>query len=135
VKVEFIDSGNFESEATQSYINPISDPAEFWEDLERIKYIKRLLNRFRQSGELKTTLIINHLIIMFNVFESEALVRMLFFKLEGYHEMLKPFLTFIRRSPSHISPYRKNQPVLYLTDIFDDLDIVEELRKISHNVK
>ena len=55
---------------------------EFNEDLNKIKYVKRLFNRFLETGELRTNLILNHLIVIYNVFENEAATRMLFFRVE-----------------------------------------------------
>lgn len=129
----FIGSDNFDSEAGRSYINPIIDVDEFWEDLGRIKYVKRLFNKFRQTGDLKTNLIINHLMIMYNVFEPHALTRMLFFKFEGYHSYLKPFLILLQRLPDQITPYTAPVPTLYTSDIIDNEFVVEELRKVLNN--
>ena len=59
--------------AAKHYYNPkCIDSEEFFEDLKKFKYVKRLLNRYRQSGELSERLIINHLIVIFNVFGYEA---------------------------------------------------------------
>ena len=73
---------------------------EFNEDLNKIKYVKRLFNRFLDTGELRTVLILNHLIVIYNVFENEAATRMLFFRVENkFHSILKPFLIFLDRLP------------------------------------
>lgn len=131
--IEFISADIFDHEAGRNYIQPIIDPEEFWEDVGRIKYIKRLFNKYRQTGELKTTLIINHLIVLFNVFDTQALLRMLFFKFEGYHEYLKPFLIMIKRLPVGVYPYTADRPHLYTSDILQDEGIVTELRKILYH--
>ena len=76
---------------------------EFHEDLNKIKYVKRLLNRFLETGELKTNLILNHLIVIYNVFENSAATRMLFFKVEKkFYSILKPFIIFIDRLQENI---------------------------------
>jgi len=76
---------------------------EFNEDLNKIKYVKRLFNRFLETGELRTNLILNHLIVIYNVFENEAATRMLFFRVEKkFHSILKPFLIFLNRLPEKI---------------------------------
>ena len=76
---------------------------EFNEDLNKIKYVKRLFNRFLETGELRTNLIMNHLIVIYNVFENEAATRMLFFRVEKkFHSILKPFLIFLNRLPEKI---------------------------------
>ena len=76
---------------------------EFNEDLNKIKYVKRLFNRFLETGELRTILILNHLIVIYNVFENEAATRMLFFIVENkFYSILKPFLIFLNRLPEKI---------------------------------
>ena len=73
---------------------------EFNEDLNRIKYIKKLFKRYIDSGELRERLILNHLIIFYNVFEREAATRMLFCKMEPeYWGVLKSFLMFLNLMP------------------------------------
>ncbi len=72
---------------------------DFEEDLKRFKYIKRLLKKYVVQGELKHHLILNHLIICFNVF-GEGTVPLLFFKIEKeYWSILKTFLVFLNRIP------------------------------------
>ena len=76
---------------------------EFNEDLNKIKYVKRLFNRFLDTGELRTILILNHLIVIYNVFENEAATRMLFFRVEKkFYSILKPFLIFLHRLPEKV---------------------------------
>lgn len=119
--------------AAMHYHNRVIDLVEFHDDLERIKYIKRLLNKYRKGGELKERLIINHLIILYNVFDSHALTKMLFFKLEGYHDCLKPFLVWLRRLPDEVQYYTSKRPTLSTAEIPMDDQIVETLRKLSRN--
>ena len=69
--------------AAQNYYNPkCIDSDEFLEDLKRFKYIKRLLNRYRDTGQLSERLILNHLVVIFNVFDIEAGLNILELKLE-----------------------------------------------------
>ena len=76
---------------------------EFNEDLNKIKYVKRLFNRFLETGELRTNLILNHLIVIYNVYENEAATRMLFFRVEKkFYSILKPFLIFLNRLPEKV---------------------------------
>ena len=76
---------------------------EFNEDLNKIKYVKRLFNRLLETGELRTNLILNHLIVIYNVFENEAATRMLFFRVEKkFYSILKPFLIFLNRLPEKV---------------------------------
>lgn len=73
---------------------------EFYEDLSRIKYIKRLLLRFKKGGDLKERLVLNHIIILQNIFGVEATVRILFFKLNPeIHSQLKSFLEYLNYLP------------------------------------
>tara|TARA_B100000795_G_scaffold205854_1_gene159360 strand:- start:274 stop:672 length:399 start_codon:yes stop_codon:yes gene_type:complete len=95
---------NYMMFAMKFYDNPqCTSVEEFHEDLNKIKYVKRLFNRFLDTGELRTILILNHLIVIYNVFENEAATRMLFFRVEKkFHSILKPFLIFLDRLPTVI---------------------------------
>ena len=76
---------------------------EFNEDLNKIKYVKRVFNRFLETGDLRVNLILNHLIVIYNVFENEAATRMLFFRVEKkFYSILKPFLIFLNRLPEKV---------------------------------
>ena len=87
--------------AAKHYYNPkCIDVDEFYEDLNRFKYIKRLVNRYLDSGSLSERLILNHLIVIFNSFGVEATLKMLEYKMsEEQWPVLKPFLIFLK----HIS--------------------------------
>ena len=87
--------------AMKMYTNPqCSDMEEFYEDLNRIKYIKRLLGRYESRGHLRERLLLNHIIILNNVFGSEACCRILFFKIENkYHSHLKALLSYLQYLP------------------------------------
>ena len=84
--------------AAKHYYNPMfSDVDEFYEDLKRFKYIKRLVNRYLDNGELTERLILNHLIVVFNAFGTEATLNILQLKLEDKHwPVIKPFLIFLK---------------------------------------
>ena len=84
--------------AAKHYYNPqFSDIEEFYEDLKRFKYIKRLVNRYLETNELADRLILNHLIVVFNVFGVEAGLNILELKLEDKHwPVVKPFLIFLQ---------------------------------------
>lgn len=83
--------------AAKHYYNPkFIDAEEFEEDLKRFKYIKRLLNRYLESGKLSERLILNHLIVVFNVFGIEAGLNILDLKLNEKHwPLINPFLNFL----------------------------------------
>lgn len=107
--------------ASRNYYNPtFSDIEEFHEDLKRFKYIKRLVNRYIKSGVLSERLILNHLIVLFNVFGADAALNMLKVQLDEEHwPTIKPFLVFLK--------YITNEQ---LTGIEMDKKVIEELRKI-----
>ena len=90
--------------AASNYLNPKSITIdEFYEDLNHIKYIKRLINRYINHNELKINLILNHLILLYNVFDTSAMTQMLFYKLDDLHyPILKPFLIQLNYLPSHV---------------------------------
>ena len=99
-----LNESNYNMFAMKFYINPqCTTIEEFNDDLNKIKYVKRLFNRFLETGELRTNLILNHLIVIYNVFENEAATRMLFFRVEQrFYSILKPFLIFLSRLPETI---------------------------------
>ena len=93
---ETLDDSNFLLFAAKSYDNEnCMDQLEFEEDLNRIKYIKRLFSKYRDGKELRERLILNHIIILYNVFEHRACTRMLCFRLYEYLNYLKPFLVYL----------------------------------------
>ena len=89
--------------AMKHYDNPSCvDEAEFLDDLKRFRYLKRLFRKYDTSGELKLRLIINHIIILSNVFGVDATTTLLFFKIEGNHwPLLKTFLIYLHFMPEN----------------------------------
>jgi hypothetical protein len=123
---EYLDDENFILFAAKYYDNPqCYDSEEFYDDLKRFKYLKRLFGKYEESGELRERLILNHLIVLYNVFGDIA-TKMLFYKLEGYYSYLVPFLVLLHRLPERVNVGR----TIYTSDIALDLHIVEVLRKI-----
>ena len=92
---------NFELFAAQNYNNPeCIDIEEFKEDLARFKYLKRLLRRYELNDELQVRLILNHVIVIYNVFGIEAANKMIWYKIEPEHwTYIKPFLVFLNYLP------------------------------------
>ena len=86
--------------AIQNYNNPSSVTySDFEEDLKRFKYLKRLLRRYETTGELKAHLILNHVIVLYNVF-GDAATPLLFYKVEAtYWSVIKAFMLFLNRLP------------------------------------
>lgn len=107
--------------AAKHYYNPkFIDAEEFEEDLKRFKYVKRLLNRYIETGRLSERLILNHLIVVFNVFGMEAGLNILKLKLNNQHwPLIKPFLIFLKAIEN-----------TDMTDVPMDPDVVNALRRI-----
>lgn len=113
--------------AAQTYENPqCADISEFEEDLKRFQYLRKLFGRYRQDDDLKERLILNHLIIIYNVFGPEA-TNMLFMRLHEYHEYLKPFVEYLNFMPDIIC---YEDVVLHKSNIISDLTISERLKGI-----
>lgn len=126
-----LDEFNFLLYAAKHYDNPqCHDTVEFYDDLKRFKYIKRLLNRYIDEGDLKERLILNHIIILNNVFGPTATVRMLFLKCKGMESYLKSFLVFLNLLPEKIEHIGVENRTINTKDIKLDEKILEELRKI-----
>ena len=109
--------------AIKHYENPCSATQEdFYEDLKRFKYIKRLLKKYKRTGILKSHLLINHFIILYNVF-GEATVPLLFYKIEKeYWSLIKTFLIFLNRIPD------------YPKSGLDDIPIHEDCNRILNTI-
>lgn len=96
-----INDVNFLLYAAKHYDSPFPDTLEFYEDLKRIVYIKRLFNIYVEKKDLKERLVLNHLIILYNVFGYHV-TPMLFLKLQGHESILKTFLTFLSKMPDTV---------------------------------
>ena len=98
-----LNDANLLNYAMKHYDNPeCKSIEEFQEDLTRTKYIKRLFRKYKTSGELKERLILNHIIIFYNVFGIEAATNILFFKIEEeFWSLLKTFLVFLDMFPEN----------------------------------
>lgn len=89
--------------AAAAYTNPnCTSTDEFIEDVSRLKYIKKLLYSFKNKGILRERLILNHVVIMYNVFDSRACTKMLLYKLEEYLAEVIPFLDYLGYMPDMI---------------------------------
>ena len=126
-----LNDDNFLMFAMREYINvQCIDIEEFYDDLKKIKYIKRLFNIYLNAGQLKERLILNHLIIFYNVFPVQAGTRILFYKIEkDFWPMLKTFLIFLDRMPDTIDSIRGE--VILASDIQLDDGIISRLRSIK----
>jgi hypothetical protein len=129
--IDKLDEFNFLLFAARHYDNPqCYDTVEFYDDLKRIKYIKRLLNRYVEEGDLKERLILNHITILCNVFGPQATVKMLFLKCKGMESQLKSFLVFLNLLPETIQNIGVENRTINTKDIVVDERILNELRKI-----
>ena len=122
---------NFLLYAMKYYDNPqCVEVEEFNDDLKKIKYIKRLFNQYALEGVLKERLLLNHIIVFYNVFSVEAATRILFYKLEDqFWPMLKTFLFYLNFLPNKIESI--NGKTILTTDIPMDQGIVDSLRKFD----
>ena len=115
--------------AAKCYDKPNCIDSEFDEDYKRIRYIKRLLHRYRISGTLKERLILNHIIVAQNVFGIEASTRMMFCKIDPKdYAALKTFLSYTSAMPTVV--YGINGRDIVAKDIPLDARIVEVLERI-----
>lgn len=127
--MEILNDANFLLYAAKHYDNPSCyDTTEFYEDLNKFKYLKRLFSRYDETNELRERLILNHIIVIYNLFGVEASTKMLFFKLKGYHHYLKPFLVFLNYCPEIL--YGVGENIIHVNDILMDPEIIKALRKI-----
>ncbi len=127
--IENLYDDNFLIFAMKAYDKPNCIMSEFEEDLKRIKYIKRLIRRYKITGELKERLILNHLIILTNVFGVESSVKMLFYKLDREdYDILKTFLLFLNFMPQMIRGIKGIN--INSSDISVDIFVAKRLRSI-----
>ena len=131
MKFDDLNDDNFLMFAMKEYNNvQCIDIEEFYDDLKKIKYIKRLFNIYKNNGQLKERLILNHLIVFYNVFPVHAGTRILFYKIEkAFWPMLKTFLVFLDRMPETIDSIRGE--IIRASDIQLDDGVVTRLRTIK----
>jgi hypothetical protein len=123
MRFDELNESNYLLFAIKFYNNPQAVTREdFEDDLKRIKYVKRLLKRYKNTGVLKVHLILNHLTVLFNVFDDAA-VPLLFYNLEkDLWPAIKSFLLFLNRIPEY--------PRTHINDIEEDKTCVELLQVI-----
>ena len=98
-----LNASNFNLYAAQNYTNPrVLNVEEFYEDLYRFKYLKKLFSRYENDKGLHERLILNHLIVLYNVFGIEAGNRMIWYKINEEHwHYIKPFLVYLHYLPEN----------------------------------
>lgn len=124
----YLTEENFVLCAAKWYQNPSCESAEeFYDDLNRFKYIKRLLTRYEETGELKARLVLNHLIVLYNLFGPQC-TRMIFLKFGDRLEYLKPFLEFLNFLPENVQRVGQYERI-YTRDIPSHPEIERLLRQ------
>lgn len=123
---EKLNESNFLVYAMHHYDNPqCHSLEEFEEDLKKILYLKKLLSRYKNNGELRERLILNHIIVLYNIF-GEAATNMLFYKIEKSNwDVLTTFLVYLERMPETIPQYG-----IHLSQITLDERVIATLRNI-----
>ena len=119
---------NFLLYAMKEYDNPqCVQVEEFYDDLKKVKYIKRLFNQYLNEGVLKERLLLNHIIVFYNVFPVRSATRMLFLKIEEkFWPILKTFLVYLSYMSDIIDPI--NGRAILSDDIQLDQGVVNRLR-------
>jgi hypothetical protein len=120
---------NFMMYAMKSYTSPHCVMSEFEGDIKRTKYLKRLFRRYKITKSLKERLILNHIILLNNVFGPEPTARILFYRIdERDYDILKTFLVYLNLLPTVVYGIKGKN---IKTDVISvDMDIAEILRKI-----
>jgi hypothetical protein len=128
---DLISDDNFLLFCAQHYENAdCHTEDEFFDDINRVKYIKKLITRYKKTGELKERLILNHVIILQNVFGAVNTCKILYQTNESDFEYIKPFLIYLDYLPDRLYGINKKESIIYTDDIPMNKDIVEALRKI-----
>lgn len=124
-----LNEDNFMMYAMKCYTSPHCIMSEFEVDIKRTKYLKRLFRRYKVTKSLKERLILNHIILLNNVFGPEATARILFYRIdERDYDILKTFLDYLRIMPDYV--YGINGKTISSSDLPLDNNIAEILLKI-----
>lgn len=125
-----LNSDNVMLYAMKVYDKPNCIMSEFKEDMKRFNYLKRLFFRHRKTGEVKERLILNHLVVLCNVFGPEAATRLLFYKIakEDYPS-LKTYLMFLSCMPERVRGIKGKD--IISSEISVDMSVAEVLRTIK----
>jgi len=116
--------------AAKAYDRPDCIMSEFKEDMKRFNYLKRLFQRYRKVGELRERLVINHLVVIYNVFGIEVATRLLFYKLsKDDYSALKTYLLFLNYMPTIVHGIKGQD--IQSSEIAVDMKIAEVLRTIK----
>jgi hypothetical protein len=127
---ENLSNDNVTMYAMKAYDRPNCLMSEFKEDMKRFNYLKRLFRRYRKIGEIRQGLVLNHLVVLYNVFGIEATTRLLFFKMskEDY-SIVKTYLVFLSCMPEKVFGIKGED--ITSSDIQLDMSVANELRQIK----
>ena len=124
-----LNEDNFMLYAMKCYTSPHCIMSEFEGDIKRTKYLKRLFRRYKITKSLKERLILNHIILLNNVFGSEHTARILFYKTdERDYDILKTFLSYLNIAPNVV--YGINGKNINIAEIPLDINVAEILTRI-----
>jgi len=125
-----LNNENFLLYAIKAYDKPNCIMSEFEEDIKRFDYLKRLIYRYKEYNDLQERLMINHIIILSNVFGPDCVVRMLFYRLdENSYPIIKTILVFLNIMPDVIRGVKGKH--IYSSDIPLDNNLVQILRNVK----
>ena len=129
---EILNDDNIMLYCAKNYENPhCTGIDDFNDDLNHIKYLKRLFNRYQKGDVLKINLIFNHLILLYNVFDSQAITRVLFHRINEEHwSILKPFLIALNYLPETILGISEKHKIINTDNIPLDQSVVKEVRTV-----
>ena len=122
-----LNNDNIMMYAVKAYDKPNCIMSEFKEDMKRFNYLKRLFKRYRKYNELREQLVLNHLVVIYNVFGPEVASRILFFKMaKDYYSALKTYLIFLSCMPERVIGIKGHD--IISSEIPVDMTIAEVLR-------
>lgn len=123
MRFDELNESNYIMFAIKHYENPQAVTQEdFYDDMKRFKWIKRLLNKYRNTGEMNVHLLLNHFIILYNIF-GDATTPLLFYRIDSeLWNILKTFIVYLGRLPEY--------PVSYIHKIPVDCDCMEILENL-----
>ena len=116
--------------AMKAYDKPNCIMSEFKEDMKRFNYLKRLFKRYRKLGELREQLVLNHLVVLYNVFGPEVATKLLFFQMsKDDYSALKTYLLFLSCMPERVLGIKNNN--IISSEIPVDMAVANALRQIK----
>ena len=127
---EVLTNANFLLFCAKFYSNPhCTSYEEFLNDVRRLKHIKKLITRYEKTGEFKTRLILNHIIILNNCFGNEAACKIMWLKMGKHLRYIKPFLILLNTLPDILYDIEAKGPI-YTDEIEMDQHVINSLREI-----